>query len=524
MSADQDDPSPESRPARPAPDDVLVAGGPPSPAPAPYDAYAPEGDHAPQNGPASPGGYAPQIDFAAHEASANQGFAPQGGYAPQDAFEFQSYGPRDAGGPPQGPGIPGMPPPGIGGPRPRGGKLKKRLLTGAGVAVVLAAAATVAMVFVSDDDGPGRPRPKPSSTAPAAWALKAGRELTSGPGFRYRGTLTGANNAPVQVDLQVTAAGSATGTLTAGTLKADVVAVDGETYIRAGVAFWREYAGERSHPDNFAGRWSKAPASVPGFDVPDVLGAQAIAESLTKAPADPPTQTVGGVRAYKIATKDATYLVSAAAPYRLLNVQAAGSDGARFTVAGLDDPAALFVRMRPRVKALAGAADPNLHFNPGQLSFVDCDQNTAGCTVRVPATLSSPDTVPDGARAALRASIATRGTPLGACATSAPVPSDRSLVLTCTVSGRAWRTWVKSALDHPGSYPYSAQARVVGEALTRADVKALLAKLDRERSKVVKSTPSGATGSPSPGTGGAPRGTGAPAGPNAARTGGAGGH
>ncbi|WP_433146941.1 hypothetical protein ACQPZ8_05525 [Actinomadura nitritigenes] len=433
------------------------------------------------------------------------------------------------------PGMTGMPlPPGIGGPPPRGGRLKKRLATGAGVAVVVAAAATVAVVFISDDDAPGKPHPKPSRTAPSAWALEAGRRLTSGPGFRYQGTLTAANGRPVQADVQVTAAGSAIGTLAAGPLTAEVVAAGGDTYLKAGTQFWREYAGESAHPENYAGRWSKAPAAVPGFDVPDVLGAQAIAKALTKAPAKPPTETVNGVRAYKIKTSGANYLVSAAAPYRLVAVQAAGADAARFSVADLPNPAALFARLRPRVKALAGAADPSLHFDPGKLTFVNCDQNPAGCTVRVPATLSSPDTVPDGARAALRASIATRGTPLGSCTASAPVPTNRSFVLTCTVAGRAWRTWVKSALDHPGSYPYSAQARVIGEALTAADVKALLAKLDKERSAVVKSTlsgaPGGATGTPSPGTSGAPgtgasgapKKSGAPTGPRAAGTGGTG--
>lgn len=433
--------------------------------------------------------------------------------------------PQDAGVPPQAPGMPGDPgmpgmaappgmagmplPPGIGGPPPHGGRLRKRLATGAGVAVVVAAAATVAVVFISDDDGPGKPRPKASSTAPSAWALEAGRQLTSGAGFRYQGTLTAANGRPVQADLQVTAAGSAVGTLTAGALSAEVVAAGGGTYIKAGTQFWREYAGESAHPDNYAGRWSKAPAAVPGFDVPDVLGAQAIAKTLTRAPAKPPTETVNGVRAYKIKTSAANYLVSSAAPYRLIAVQAAGADAARFGVADLPSPAALFARLRPRVKALAGAADPSLHFAPGKLAFVNCDQNTAGCTVRVPATLSSPDTVPDGARAALHASITSRGTPLGSCTASAPVPSDRSSVLTCTVAGRAWRAWVKSALDHPGSYPYSAQARVVGEALTAADVRTLLAKLDKERSAVVKSTLSGA-----------PEKSGAPTGPRAAGTGG----
>ncbi|NED53306.1 hypothetical protein G3I24_20705, partial [Micromonospora aurantiaca] len=69
---------------------------------------------------------------------------------------------------------------------------------------------------------------------------------------------------------------------------------------------------------------------------------------------------------------------------------------------------------------------------------------------------------------------------------SGPVQADRSLTLRCTVTSKLWRNWMKKALDNPGSYPYEASARVVGEALDKTDVPELLAQVDRERKAVLK--------------------------------------
>jgi hypothetical protein len=307
--------------------------------------------------------------------------------------------------------------------------------------------------------------------------------------MRYDGTLT-VGGRPVQAHLRVTPAGSATGVLTAGTLRADVVAVDGDTFVKAGTAFWRDYAGETRHPEYYAGRWSKAPAALPGFDVPDVLGPKPIAKALAKTKGKTSTEKVNGVPAYRVKTSGAVYLVSTAAPHRLLGVRPSGQNAAQFTAAPVAAPASVFAELRPRVAKLGGAADPSLLFRPGSLTFDNCDQNTNGCTVNVPATLTSPSgAVPDGARAALRASITSRGKPLGSCRTSGPVPAARTLVLRCTVKSRQWSHWVRDALDNPGSYPYQATAHVIGEAVGTADVSKLVALVDRERRAVLKRTP-----------------------------------
>jgi hypothetical protein len=367
----------------------------------------------------------------------------------------------------------------------------------AAVVVVVGAVAAVALT-----GGGESPKKKPKATVaapPPAWTVAAGQALSSGTGLRYDGTLT-ISGRPVQARLRVTPAGAASGTLTAGVLTAEVVAIGGDTYIKAGTAFWQTYASGVAHPEYYAGRWSKAPASVPGFDVPDVLGPKAIARSLKKAPAKPPTESVNGVRAFKVKAAGAEYVLTAEAPYRLLAVRPDGQAAQRFTVAPVAAPATLLAELRPRVARLGGAADPGLRFTPGTLAFSNCDQNTSGCTVNMPATLTEPAAVPDGARAALRAAISSRGKPLGMCTGSGPVPANRSLVLRCTVTSKLWRHWMRAALDNPGSYPYEAKARVVGEAVDVADVPKLLARVDREREAVTKAAP----GTPGPTVSGEP--------------------
>lgn len=381
-------------------------------------------------------------------------------------------------------------------PPPRPGFGRRRLLVAAGAAAVVVTVGAALAVALTGDGEPSAETPKPTApAAPPEWTIKAGRLLTSGPGVRYDGALT-VGGRPVLARLRITPAGSATGTLTAGPLTAAVVAVDGATYLKAGLTFWRDFAGEVAHPEYYAGRWAKAPAALPGFDVPGVLAPESVARTLAKAPARPPTEDVGGRPAYKIRTSAAEYLVASAAPYRLLAVRATGPNAPWFTASPVEAPASLFAELRPRVAALGGAADPGLRFRPGTLTFSNCDQNTSGCTVTVPATLDSPaGTVPSGARAALRAAITSRGKPLGSCAAAGPVPASRALVLRCTVKSRLWRRWMRGALDNPGSYPYEATARVTGEAVAREDVPELLAAVDRERAAVAQPEPATPEGS-----------------------------
>ncbi|MEV4255040.1 hypothetical protein AB0J52_17950, partial [Spirillospora sp. NPDC049652] len=275
---------------------------------------------------------------------------------------------------------------------------------------------------------------------------------------------------------------AASGTLTAGPEHADVVATGGDTYLRAAASFWKTYGGESEHADDYAGRWTKAPASLPGLDVKAVFAPDTIAKRLAAAPDRPSTENVGGIRAYRVKTPRADYLVGVDAPNALVRVQAAVGDQPVFTVGAVPNAAKSFAEVRGRVAALAGAADPALRFRPGKLTFVNCDQNVEGCTVSVPATLVRPaGSPPDGSRATLRVTIVADRRTLGSCTGSGAVPSNGSLVLRCTVTSPGWRSWMRSALDDPGAHAYEARARVLGEAVSASRVPQLLKQLDRHR-------------------------------------------
>ncbi|MFI0452175.1 hypothetical protein [Actinomadura sp. 6N118] len=355
-----------------------------------------------------------------------------------------------------------------------------RVVLAGGLAVLLLVVAAIAYVVFSGEDGStGETRGKGSIAV--KWSEQAAQQLRAAPGLQYDGTLS-ADGQPVQVRLRVTRAGSASGSLTVGGQRADLVSVDGRTFVKASVAFWRSYGGESSHPENYAGRWSKAPATLFRLNVADVLGAGAIADLLARTTAQPARETIGGTAAYRLRTQRADYFVTEAAPHRLLRVHPAGPGDPRLSATALAATGPLLAELRPRVAALGGAADPGLRFRPGKLTFSNCEDNMSGCTVRVPASLTSPDgAVPADARAALRATIVAEGRRLGSCTGSGPVPDNRELVLRCTVGGRAWRAWMSRVRDTPGAHPYGATARVVGEAVASADVAGLLRKIDRER-------------------------------------------
>ncbi|RMI47637.1 hypothetical protein EBO15_01685 [Actinomadura harenae] len=350
----------------------------------------------------------------------------------------------------------------------------------AGAAVIAIALGAAAFMMSGGDSGKKRHGgAKPVATAP--WASAARQRLLATTAVRYDGTVH-SDGRPVHLTLTVFAGGAASGTLTAGREHADVVAVDGDTYLRAAASFWKTYGGEVEHAADYAGRWTKAPANLPGLDVRNVLAPDTIAKRLASAPGKPSTENLGSIRAHRVKTPRADYLVEAGAPNALLRVQAAVGDQPVFTVGSVLAPKKAFAEVRARVAALAGAADPAMRFRPGKLSFVNCDQNVESCTVSVPATLARPaGTPPQGARATLRVTILADHRALGTCTGSGAVPSNGSLVLRCTVTSSGWRSWMRSALDDPGAHAYEAQARVLGEAVSSSRVPQLLAQLDRHR-------------------------------------------
>ncbi|WP_395110823.1 hypothetical protein [Actinomadura sp. SCN-SB] len=377
-----------------------------------------------------------------------------------------------------------MPPP----PKDARPSRRRPALVAGAVVVLLAAVVTFALLATSDDEG--RRQGATAKPTPPEWSQEAGRWLTSLPGLRYAGTMTLAGR-PVQVRLTVTRAGLGTGRLTDGTVSADLVAIDGSTYVKGGTAFWRAYSGEAARAGSFAGRWAKVPSALSGLaDVSDILGPRSIATRLGSA-GRWSTVKVGTTPAYRVRTAEADYFVTTSAPYRLVRVRAAGQGRPQFAVSPLANTAAAFTELRPRVAALGGAGDPTLRFQPGKPDFVNCNDNMSGCTLSVDATLTSPrGTVPAGARAAMRATITAEGRTLGSCTGSAPVPAGRTVELRCKVTSPGWRSWLRVVRETPGPHPYEGYARVIGEAVAASDVDRLLDLVDREREQVISPSPS----------------------------------
>ncbi|WP_026341591.1 hypothetical protein [Actinomadura atramentaria] len=490
---------PGGRPPRTPPRGTHVPGAPghgtPAPAGPPRGARTPG---TPPRGTAAPGGppSGARSSGGPPSGTARLGTPPGGA----SALDAAGAGPWIV--PPEGSGIELPPLP----YRPAGARARRRrtrLLFGAGgAAIVLVAAGAGAALYSSGGDV--RRAAAPKGTVPAAWAAEAARVVGALPAVRFDATL-GDGGTAVRARLRVTRQGSATGKVTASGADADLVTVAGATYLKGGESFWRATrdAGD-GRPADYAGRWTKAPASVFGVDVRGALAPAAVGKALAKGPGGTETTGPGGVPAYRVTTRRAEYVITREAPFRLLSVRV--GDGPVFTATPLDDAAPVFSSVRSRAAALGGAVDPALRFAPGTLSFVNCDQNVDSCTVSVPATLSAPDRVPDGARAELTATVTAEGASLGSCKAAAAVPSNGSMVLRCTVAGGAWRAFVKRAMDSPGRHPYGATARIVGQAVAPGDVAALLARIDRERAAQPRNAVAG-----TPATGGAT----APASPRA---------
>lgn len=353
----------------------------------------------------------------------------------------------------------------------------------AGLAVTLLVGTLIVLGVVAGDGPGGATADSRASRTPSApsWPTRAADRLSSLPALRYTGTFT-SNGRPVRAVLSVTRSGSAVGTLTLNGERALLVTVDGDTYLRGGPAFWTGPGGAVARPEDFAGRWSKAPVTLLGFDPRELLSPSAIAQAVRDAPAAGSTGYVGDRLVHQVRARQGVYSVTLAEPYELLQVE--GASDARFTVTEITDVAPVLTELRRRVTALGGARDPGIRFDHGELTFVNCNENVSGCTLRLPVSLpaGSAGGSAKPVRAVLVATISAEGRTLGSCTGARPVAATGRTVLSCTVTSQGWREWMSRARETPGRHEYTAQARVIGEAVPPERVQELLALVEREAS------------------------------------------
>lgn len=378
--------------------------------------------------------------------------------------------------------------------RPAGGGPRRRLRIPslprplvAGLAVA-ALVGTVITAGLRADDAPGDRTASgvqsPSRSAAPPWTAEVAARLKELPALRYSGAFTSGGR-PAWATLSVTRSGSAIGTITRDGRRALLVSVGGATYLKGPAAFWTNSAGPTALPEDFAGRWAKAPVTTLGFDIRSFLAPSSIAELVRRFPGGGSGE-VDGRPVYRIQTALGTYSVTVAQPHELLRVE--GVAGARFDVTAVPDAAPVLTELRRRVAALGGARDPGVRFEHGGLKFVNCNENVSGCTVRLEVSTRSPVVANDGSsataaapRVRMTATISADGRALGSCTDVQPLNASRKATLSCTVTSRGWREWMRRARDVPGRHEYTAQARVVAEALSARQVAELLAAVDQER-------------------------------------------
>ncbi|HEU5155395.1 MAG TPA: hypothetical protein VFU43_00225 [Streptosporangiaceae bacterium] len=407
---------------------------------------------------------------------------PYGSAAQQPPYGTGPQQPPYGAGPGAGPEsgwMPSYPPPP---PAPKSNN--KPLIIGGvavGVVVLLALVAGVIGMTGGDkqDDKTSPPTVAASNTG-AASASRAAQSLGAVPALRYSGTFSSGGD-ELQAQLTVTKGGSATGTITVGGDRADLVSVDGNTFLKAPRAFWRDQGGVTTNPEDFAGRWAKASESAINLDIKNVLAAGAIVRGLQGVSSYQPaggTENVNGTPAIKVSGADAEYYISTANPPKLLRIAGTGTDAYRFDVSEVStaEVTALFQQLRDKVRTLTGARDPSVRFLPTtRIKASNC--GVASCTMKLTVTTFSV-----GTRSQFRAIMLGKitaggrtGRTLGTCTDSATASSGKRVSLSCTVRGGAWSSWVRGVR---GSASYYVQARTVAESRDTAN---LLSIVDREQ-------------------------------------------
>jgi hypothetical protein len=381
------------------------------------------------------------------------------------------------------PPSPSYPPPSYPPEQPPGRNNRPLIIGGIAGGVVVLLVVVVAIIGMTGGgsrDGTTDPPTAAAGNDGAARANQAVQGLGAVPALRYSGTFSSGGE-DFQAQLSVTKAGSATGTIKIGSATAGLVSVDGKTYLKAPRSFWRDQGGVTANPEDFAGRWARAPESAFNLDIKNVLAAGAIIQGLRGVGTSQPaagTENVNGTPAVKVTGTDAEYYLSTANPPKLLRIAGVGTNSYQFDVTEVapTEVATLFQQLREEVRALAGARDPSVRFLPAaKIKTSNCGPSS--CTMKLTVT-----TVSIGGGSRFRAVMLgkiTQGGPagrtLGTCTDRVSSSSGRRISMSCTVRGGAWSAWVRGIR---GSAKYYVQARTVAEAV---DASALLSAVDQEQ-------------------------------------------
>lgn len=401
---------------------------------------------------------------------------PPGWGGPQNAPGWggqQQYGPPPPGYAPQGPYAP---PPG----RQNKGALIA-VLSAVGALVILSA--IVLFALADGDDKKGKPQPAKSMSAQEK-AAQAVTKLTAAPGFRYVGSLE-AGGDTVKIDLKVTRMGSTSGSYTIGDESAQMMLVDGKTYIKADKDFWEKIlpSAEEAQLADYDDEWTRQPNSLSEIDIIGRFTPAAIGKALQAAqPLIAPgggdvVGSVSGQQAISLEDQDlAQFHITDAAPHRLIKVKTSDYE-VGVTELSPADSTAVFDDLRKKVKDdLPGAQDPLVPFSYGKLINNKSKCVSSGCTIEMKVTNKSTRTARVTWNAQFNEKKNGGGKNLGTCSDTRTLKAGGAATFDCRVSGSAWRNWSRT-----GATRFWVETRATAEAVTQDDVKGILDALDREQ-------------------------------------------
>jgi hypothetical protein len=377
--------------------------------------------------------------------------------------------------------------------------------------LVLVGAGGLIVWQVTKDDKPQTTREQFRAAAAAMGAAEAVR-------------LLGAPVGGASSDLTVLKGGQATGTVSLGGLKIDVLRVDERTYVKMPAMMLRG-GGDQG---DLANRWitggAGTTALVAGSVItPAVLGKQLsdAVEQTSSFPAVTTTVDDDGTRAWRATTPAGVLTVSADSPHRVLRLVPAVSTpnlpslpsipalpslpsrpGLRppslpplpdlpggFLQAKLTPPrrapAALgaltfpapdvektYATLIDRARQLTDAVDTSYRFDlKGKASFRGCGPGSCTVAQTVINRFSSKNVeTPSSIAVDVTVTMTGDGRPVGGCKTARVVKVNATAALRCTNVSPAWSAFYARARATRGTHIYTARVRVVAKATTKAKV------------------------------------------------------
>ncbi|WP_160160820.1 polymorphic toxin type 17 domain-containing protein [Actinomadura sp. K4S16] len=395
------------------------------------------------------------------------------------------------------------------------------MLGGIAVGVVLSIV-VLALVLVNPG-GSDKPKPTTKKTdavdVAATQLSRAATHLSNLPAAHYEGTLTGASGEQIHIDIKMTYKGSTYGTLTVDGAEIQLMAVDAKTFLKAGESYWVANGAPNSSLKKYAKRWVRVPISKLGFDLSAALAPTKLAQQVRAAVRDHqitagPVTTVDGVQARQVTVPAGTVYVTAAAPQRIVRIEAtssgtsggsgsggsatpgamgtgdeltfqpavsplrpASSGGFQLDLTGLtQEQAKKFINdLQSKVQDLKSSVDSQVNFTAsGTGNLEPC--NNYGCTanVRISNFVSSSNPylgVKQRVTAEVTINFQLDGGPAGSCSRTISMAPNGSAGVSCNVS-----YYARTDQNHQ----VTAQAQAVARAVVSADIQKMATDLKEE--------------------------------------------